>query len=183
MVRAAAFSSVGGFNSNLGAGEEPELCVRLRRAGWKLLRLDCPMAWHDAGMTRLDQWWTRAVRSGQAYAQGTALHGRSAERHNVRECLSAWWWAAVLPIVVILVVTCVGRWAWLTLLLWPLQVARIAIRRKRQDESRTDAWLYGLFCMIAKWPELYGQLLYWLKHSRQVTPPSPSSASTNERAS
>jgi hypothetical protein len=30
------------------AGEEPELCVRLRRRGWRILRLDAEMTRHDA---------------------------------------------------------------------------------------------------------------------------------------
>ncbi|MCZ7679546.1 MAG: hypothetical protein M5U28_12595 [Sandaracinaceae bacterium] len=35
MMRLDALLSVGGFDETLIAGEEPELCVSLRRAGWK----------------------------------------------------------------------------------------------------------------------------------------------------
>lgn len=69
MMRATALEAVGGYRDDMIAGEEPELCVRLRAAGWRIWRLDAEMAWHDAAMTRLSQWWRRGVRSGYVFAQ------------------------------------------------------------------------------------------------------------------
>jgi GT2 family glycosyltransferase len=57
VFRVAAFEQVGGFRLGLVAGEEPELCLRLREQGWKVWRLDTAMAVHDAAMTRFGQWW------------------------------------------------------------------------------------------------------------------------------
>ena len=74
-MRASAFEAVGGFRDDLIAGEEPELCVRLRAAGWRIWRLDAEMALHDAAMTGFHQWWRRTLRSGYAFAQGADLHG------------------------------------------------------------------------------------------------------------
>jgi len=51
VLRAAALRAVGGYRDDLIAGEEPELCVRLRAAGWKIWRLGHDMTWHDATMT------------------------------------------------------------------------------------------------------------------------------------
>ena len=85
LIRLAAFGEVGGYDDRLIAGEEPELCVRLRRACWRVLRIDADMTLHDAAMTRLAQWWKRAKRAGHAYAEGAALHGAPPERHWVRE--------------------------------------------------------------------------------------------------
>jgi len=45
LMRADAVQQAGGFNPNLIAGEEPELCVRLRAAGWQIWRLDAEMIW------------------------------------------------------------------------------------------------------------------------------------------
>ena len=67
-VRVAAFNEVGGFSEDLIAGEEPDLCFRLRRAGWRIFRMDAEMTLHDADMTRASQWWQRSVRSGYATA-------------------------------------------------------------------------------------------------------------------
>ena len=67
----------------------------------KILRLDAPMAWHDAAMTRLSQWWKRAVRSGYAYAQVSSIHGRGPYRHFVREARSAWFWGVGVPVAIV----------------------------------------------------------------------------------
>ena len=48
MVRADAFRELGGFDTAVIAGEEPELCLRLARAGWTIERLDAEMTLHDA---------------------------------------------------------------------------------------------------------------------------------------
>ena len=36
LMRASAFQQVSGFDASIIAGEEPELCVRLRQKGWKI---------------------------------------------------------------------------------------------------------------------------------------------------
>ena len=45
MMRLDAFSQVGGFDATVVAGEEPELCQRLRLKGWKILRIDAGRDW------------------------------------------------------------------------------------------------------------------------------------------
>ena len=40
LVRVEAFDVVRGFSTSLIAGEEPELCLRLREQGWKIWLLD-----------------------------------------------------------------------------------------------------------------------------------------------
>ncbi len=85
MIRAAEFAKVGGFNPAIIAAEDDDLCLRVRGNGGKVIRIDRPMAWHDAAMTRFGQWWRRAVRCGFAFAQVSSLHGRGPFRHFVRE--------------------------------------------------------------------------------------------------
>ena len=63
LMRADAFEQVGGFRADVIAGEDTELCVRLRAAGWRIWRLDAEMTVHDAAMTRFGQWWRRAIRA------------------------------------------------------------------------------------------------------------------------
>lgn len=46
MMRVAAVYTAGGYREGLIAGEEPELCLRLRRAGWQVWRLDAEMTLH-----------------------------------------------------------------------------------------------------------------------------------------
>ncbi|HEY6515272.1 MAG TPA: glycosyltransferase, partial [Steroidobacteraceae bacterium] len=47
VMRSRAFRQVKGFESRLICGEEPELCVRLRRAGWQIWHVDTEMILHD----------------------------------------------------------------------------------------------------------------------------------------
>lgn len=69
LVRRAALAQVGGFDPRLKAGEEPELCARLRAAGWEIEHIDAPMTLHDLAIRSFRGYWLRAYRSGIAYAE------------------------------------------------------------------------------------------------------------------
>ena len=152
LIRTKAFKEVGGFNSDLIAGEEPELCVRLRGAGWTIWRLDVEMTLHDAAMTRFSQWWKRNRRAGHAYAEGAAMHGRPPERHRVKQTRSALVWGAVLPAAALFGML-VSPWALGLLLAWPAQVLRLRLRG--------EGWARALFLVLGKLPEAQGVLGYW----------------------
>jgi GT2 family glycosyltransferase len=154
LMRTRAVQAAGGFDPTLIAGEEPELCVRLRAAGWKVWRLDAEMTLHDAGMTRVGQWWKRARRAGHAYAEGAALHGRPPERHNVAQRNRALLWGAGLPLAAILLALFVSPWALLLLLAWPAQIARLA--------RRDGDWARATFLTLGKIAEAQGALGYHL---------------------
>jgi GT2 family glycosyltransferase len=125
LMRRAAIEAAGGFDARLIAGEEPELCVRLRASGWRIWRLDAEMTLHDADMTRLGQWWRRTVRAGYTYAEGAAMHGAPPERHNVARLRRALLWGAALPGAALLGAA-VSPWAALLLLAYPAQILRLA---------------------------------------------------------
>jgi GT2 family glycosyltransferase len=152
LVRAAAFAKVGGFDPTLIAGEEPELCVRLRAAGWEIWRLDAEMTLHDADMNRFGQWWKRMRRGGHAFAEGAALHGYPPERHFVRETRSALAWGLVLPAVAVVGSLVVGPAALLLLLAWPIQILRLTPRL-----GLTRAF----FLTLGKLPEALGVVEFW----------------------
>ena len=155
MMRMAAFAEVGGFNPALIAGEEPELCVRLRRAGWQIWRLQAEMTRHDANIMRFGQWWRRARRAGHAYAEGAALHGAPPERHNVAQTRRALIWGLVLPLAAIFGALLINPIFLLLLLVWPAQILRLAIR----DQDLTQA----TFLTLGKIPEAFGVVEYWFK--------------------
>lgn len=151
LMRIEALRQVGGFNPGLIAGEEPELCVRLRGAGWQVWRLDAEMTLHDAAITRFGQWWQRAKRAGHAYAEGYAMHGHLPERHGWHNLKHIIGWGMILPLLA-LVGLLVTPWAALLLLAYPVQILR---RILRGDPPR-DA----LFITLAKLPEAQGALSY-----------------------
>lgn len=159
LMRADAFAEVSGFRVSLIAGEEPELCVRLRAAGWKIWRLAEEMTLHDAAMTRFGQWWQRSLRAGYAFAEGAYLHGAAPERHWLRESRRAWLWGLALPLVIVLASALLGGWGLLLLLIYPLQAVRMA---RRGGRSVRENWLQAVFLVLGKFPEMFGQVKFLL---------------------
>jgi GT2 family glycosyltransferase len=158
MMRAIAFESVQGFRGDVLAGEEPELCVRLRAAGWRIWRLGDEMALHDAAMRRFGQWWTRSKRAGHAFAEGAWLHGAAPERHYVSEARRALVWGVLLPIFVL--ASALVNPLYLGLLcIYPLQVIRIATQG---GVAGSKAWWRAAFLVLGKFPEGLGQLSFLL---------------------
>lgn len=155
MMRADAFERVGKYRDGLIAGEEPELCVRLRAAGWKIWRLGEEMTLHDAAITRFAQWWKRTLRSGYAYAEGTHLHGAPPERHRVKESRRVWIWGLWIPVLTVFLAIWLGTWGLAMLLIYPMQIIRLALRDTR---SVTESWWRALFLVLGKFPEAMGQL-------------------------
>lgn len=162
MMRVAAFQQVGGFNPTLIAGEEPELCLRLRQKGWKILRLDAEMTIHDAQMEKFSQWWKRAVRAGHAYAEGAWLHGAEPERHWVKESQSIWFWGLILPLLAFGLIWPSHGWSLLLLAGYPVMTYRIYRYTQTRDLKPVDSRIYTLFCMLGKFPNLLGQLKFHL---------------------
>ncbi len=163
MVRAKAFRQVGGFDAAVPVSEDYDLCVRLRNQGWILLRIDQEMTLHDMAMTQFSQWWWRSVRSGYGYANAVMLHGRSPERHFVRDVRSILFWGLAVPLAILL-------------LAWPTRGASLIflggyillywrIRRygARRGWSAPDARLYALWCVLSKFPMLIGLFVYWYR--------------------
>jgi GT2 family glycosyltransferase len=159
LMRADAFALVAGFRPDLIAGEEPELCVRLRAKGWKVWRLDEEMTLHDAAMTRFGQWWRRTMRGGHAFAEGAFLHGAAPEQHWLRESRRAWFWGLGIPLAALIASLIMGPAGWLLLLVYPLQITRLALRGKR---SARENWLLSFFLVLGKFPEMLGQAKFVL---------------------
>jgi GT2 family glycosyltransferase len=157
LMRTDAFRHAGGFDAAMIAGEEPELCVRLRQVGGRVLRIDADMTIHDAGMTRFAQWWKRSYRGGYAYALGAAMHGRSPARHWVRESASIWFWGAALPLASVGLAWPTGGASLALLVAVPIWWARVAAqRRRRSGDSLRAAATYAAFCMLGKLPQALG---------------------------
>jgi GT2 family glycosyltransferase len=158
LMRLEPLRTVGGFREGLIAGEEPELCLRLRRAGWEVWRLDAEMTWHDVAITRFGQWWRRARRAGHAFAEGAALHGAGPERHWVPETRRALAWGLGLPLLAL----GLGGFApagLLVLLAYPAQVLRLAVR---SGPWRRASWERAFFLTLGRFPEMLGVLGFGL---------------------
>lgn len=165
MMRVRAFQQVHGYRADLICGEEPELCLRLRRSGWLIWRVDEEMTRHDAAIHRFRQWWLRMLRGGYGFALGSALHGRAPERHWVQESRRAWFWGLCIPLLTVILTATFGPEGLLLLLIYPLQTARLALMGKR---SPRENWWRAASLVLCRFPEVIGQMKYILDHYRRV---------------
>ena len=161
LIRCAAFQQVGGYNPALIAGEEPELCVRLRLGGWKIIRVAAEMTVHDAAMTRFRQWFRRAIRAGHAFAEGAFMHGRPPEKHWVRESRSVWNWAFWVPVLSIGLAAPTHGWSLLLLGSYLYLAWRIWTHCQSRKQTSSETRLFVLFTILGKFPQLIGQLQFW----------------------
>jgi GT2 family glycosyltransferase len=166
MMRVAAVSQVGGYDPTVIAAEDDEICLRLRRAGWKIMRIDAEMTSHDAAIVRFRQWWKRAMRAGYAYTLGAAMHGGPPERHFVRERRRLVVWGFLVPLVLLAAAWPTFGLSLLGFLLYPLQVYRIYRRTRRRTARRSDALAFGVSCILSKFPEFVGFCKYQLTRRR-----------------
>lgn len=158
LMRLDAVRAEGAYRADLIAGEEPELCLRLRASGWQIWRLDAEMTLHDANIHRLSQWARRSRRAGHAFAEGAALHGRGHWGHETRRALI---WGLALPLAAV-GLGLMHPLGWLLLLAYPAQVLRLALR----EGADRGAWERAFFTTLAKFPEAWGVLAFHLTRLR-----------------
>ncbi len=161
MIRAEAFRQIGGYNAELIAGEDPDLAVRIRQHGWIILRIDAEMTLHDMAMTRFDQWWKRCVRSGFAFAQGAAMHGKPPERHWVRNVRSIEFWAIAVPLLIFGLAWPTRGASLVLFLVYPLHALWIFQRHRTRGMPSRDAWLWAWASVIGRFPGAIGVVRYW----------------------
>ena len=178
LYRIAAFAAAGGFNEALIAGEEPELCWRLRRAGHEIHRLGGDMTLHDAQLLRFRHWWRRMVRGGYGSldvlrrCQTVAGQGGDPPFANMVTSARRWtlgWGGATLGLALGLALL----WGWAGALfglgaglgIWLVQALRIA-RPARRLLPGWRALAHGGLTLLGKWAQLLGQWRY-LRDQRQ----------------
>jgi GT2 family glycosyltransferase len=159
LMRVTALQQNGGFNPGLIAGEEPELCLRLRQQGWKVFRIEADMTVHDAQMLYFSQWWKRAVRGGHAYAEVSWIHRHDTEPLWRRESLRIWGWGLALPLLIVLLGLVVPQWSVVLGLAYPLLILKTYLQASSRYDQRSNL-LYSVFCTLIKFPELQGQMIF-----------------------
>lgn len=149
LARVDALRMAGGYCEHLIAGEEPEMCVRLRALGLRIWRLSEEMSLHDANLLTLRQWWRRTARAGHAYMQVYLIHRTS--RHTIwgRNLIRAFFWSMLLPATATATIFIHPGIAAIGFV-YPLQL----IRLKRRQKS----WAQALYSLLGKFAEAQGAL-------------------------
>ena len=155
----------GGFDANLIAGEERDLCHRLvHRHGGSILSLDQPMVLHDLDLRSFRQYWQRCVRSGHSYAE---VSSRYDDLHSWRyTCRRNFAHAAI---VVVAMATSFAFWSW-----WPITgclafVLTIVIRNgwrcRRRLGGLGAGFLYAVHHYISKLPTVIGHVDFHVRRA------------------
>ena len=165
LMRRVAVQRAGGFNPDLIAGEEPDLCRRIRANGELILHIDAPMTGHDLAMTNWREYWMRAVRGGYAYAEIAALYRNTSDplwastsRSNViRACIYV-----IAPAAAILIALVLRSWVAILLFLFcaAALIGRTAIRARRKHGSFATLILFAVHSHVQHIPVFVGQLRY-----------------------
>jgi glycosyltransferase involved in cell wall biosynthesis len=159
LARASGLVETGGFRDSLIAGEEPEMCLRLRAKGGEIWRLEHDMTLHDAAMTKFDQWFKRSMRAGFAFAEGNFLHKKAPWVLWKKECRSLVFWGLILPLIALVAICVFGSVGFLVLGAYPLQWLRIALKLQGSTKLR---YIRAYFLLLGKIPEVIGYCKFHL---------------------
>jgi glycosyltransferase involved in cell wall biosynthesis len=165
LMRRSALVEAEGYDPGLSAGEEPELCRRLRPRGYRIVHIDAPMTRHDLNMTRFTQYWRRAMRAGYAYAEVSNRFHESADpmwsqesRRNVRS--GSFWIAWLAASLLFLAFRSLWILPWFALLI-ALSARSAWKARWRAPGQKSLLLVYGLHSQLQQIPILVGQLRYF----------------------
>jgi GT2 family glycosyltransferase len=156
MVQVSAFEAVGGFDPNVIAAEDDEFCTRLRKAGWHLVRIPEPMAFHDGGILRFEQWWKRAERTGHGFAQVGHMH----PDYFVRERQRGWVYGLILPMVAVFGAFVSSLVPLGVLAVYGLSFWKTAQGLKTEGVPTHEASRHAAFLTLSKFPNVIGMARY-----------------------
>jgi len=171
LMRRSALEEVGGYDSELIAGEEPEMCRRMRARGYRILHIDHPMTGHDLQITRFSQYWKRATRAGHAFAEVSRRFRDSDDMFWYAECkrnlARGTFWMGSFAIAV------AASALWFTALpiaLWLVVLLSLSLRSawkaRWKSSGAVTLLLYGLHSHLQQVPICIGQLRYALDQRR-----------------
>ena len=171
LIRRSALEEVGGYDAELIAGEEPEMCRRMRSRGYRILHIDHPMTGHDLQITRFSQYWKHAARAGHAFAEISARFRASDDKfwdaERKRNLLRGGFWMgsfAVALIASVLVFSFIPFLIWLALLL--ILSLRSAWKSRWKSQHLPALLLYGIHSHLQQIPICVGQITYSLDQRR-----------------
>lgn len=164
MWRMDVIDAIGGYDPTIIAGEDEEICIRVRKAGWTLWRADMEMTFHDANIHRFGQWWKRMVRAGHSFANINSLYP-GFYAHQFRRTLA---WSVALPVTAI-AGALISPWpaaavGAVYLLSFARGVRSCLLRgRNLADSSKASA------LRLAAWfASLQGYCTFWLRRARST---------------
>jgi glycosyltransferase involved in cell wall biosynthesis len=164
LMRRSMLAQVDGYDPSLIAGEEPELCSRIRAHGGVICHLDVPMTLHDLAIDSWSAYWRRAFRTGHAYAevvQRLTARGDTMWQRDARKNLAHGTAIAAAPAVLFGVAVWQPLAGALLLALACALLLRTVLRCRWKSRSRLTRMLYAVHSHVQQLPIMCGQLAYY----------------------
>jgi glycosyltransferase involved in cell wall biosynthesis len=165
LMRRRALELAGGYDVTLIAGEEPELCCRIRAHGYRIANIDFPMVGHDLAMTRFRQYWKRSIRTGYAYAEVSRRYRHTenpfwgSERINNLKRGIFWAFSPIVAMIAsVLLQSVLPMILWCALFIGLSLRSSLSARWKSRDALAL--FLYGMHSHFQQIPICVGQLQY-----------------------
>ncbi len=166
LIRRHVLEEVDGYNPLLIAGEEPEMCQRIRTRGYTILHIKQVMTKHDLAINSFSQYWQRTERGGHAYAEVSTMVQDTAiplwQRESSKNIFNA---SALVGLFGIGLVMSLFLTAWWPLLLsvglFALLSVRSAWRARWKSTNKLTLFLYGFHSQFQHIPIAFGQLSYF----------------------
>jgi len=174
------FEAVGGFRGDLLTSETADLCIRLRRRGGHIWRLEDTMMMCNPSRSIRKGWWSSAVKRGYQNAYSVSLHGGPPERLGVMGVARAVFWGFLFPAAVLsaAILGAAGAAMFSPLTSAPLvaglvlgfggavYVAKILAATVRHGIFAPSSWSFGYCTVIGRFAEFFGVMNFWLGAKR-----------------
>jgi hypothetical protein len=147
------------------AGEEPDLCRRIRGLGFRILHIDAPMTGHDLALHHVSQYWRRAIRTGHAYAEVAARYRDTPDPLWSRESRKNLIQGSIYVVAILAVIAASFLLhSWIPLLVAALVAVALIVRTAIGFRWKGLPWptllAFGIHSHVQHVPILFGQLLY-----------------------
>ena len=180
LIRVETFEAVGGFRGDLPVCETEDLCVRQRRRGAHIWRLENDMLVRDRRRPASGGWWRRQFRKGYEAAFLASIHGGPPERFGVMNVIGAVFWGFVFPLGV---VVAAGLGAAAVSLVAPqfnslmigaalvgagvgVYGVKLFAALLRRGIWRPSAWGRSFSAVFGRFPQFWGAVWCWLGAGR-----------------
>jgi len=171
LCRRKSLEETGGYVDFLVGGADPELGIRIRKAGWKIKKLKEPMCFHDIAAKNFARYWRRSMRVGRAYIEAGVLMAKRGEKDWVFRALKISLKICLLLGLLVCALALKEHLFFFTLVFAVnfFPVTKTFYFMRTLGIPFREALIYALHCSVVIWPQFFGILSYFLRLNANVT--------------
>ena len=167
LIRREVIEQTKGYDAELVGGEDPELSVRVRKLGWKIVQVSHLMTKHDLAMTSWRQYWRRSYRTGYAYLAVADCSSTVLSRFWESPLCRMWVRAGLGLLLGALALQGLYSSSFWFILLVPAfaliaypRIRSVSALQKEKELSLEEARLYAWHCSVVVIPQFFGAIRY-----------------------